>query len=83
MKNLFNLLLITLIMVSCVNDYKYEGFLHPSNPKLHNIQVIKNDIGYGDKVIYINYYSFTDSSYHRCQIPMIFKLDFTDGVIIK
>lgn len=75
-----------LLLCSCsdtpVIEYKYDGFLHPSSPKLHNIQVV-NTYYYNDTYEKIYYFSFKDSTYHKCFIPDVFKSEFQVGKIIE
>ena len=75
-------LLLTGCYESPIITYKYDGLLHPSSYKLHNIQVV-NTYDFNSTYEKIFYFSYTDSSYHKCFIPEVFKADFTTGKIIK
>ena len=83
MKKIILLLLVVIALTSCYdNTYKNEGFLHPSNPKLHNIEVVDKEV-YTNQKVDVYYYSFTDSLYHRCRVNRIYNLNFIIGQRIK
>jgi hypothetical protein len=77
-------ILVAIMFSSCSGDIKYknQGYLHPAMSKLHNIQVIKVDV-YNTVYERIYYYSYKDSAYYTCIIPVIYKEDFKEGNIIK
>ena len=77
-------LLIVILLGSCTGGTHYEGTLHPSSSKLHNIQVIKIEPSASDcNEIYVKYFSFKDSLYHTCYTQKIFVDTFKVGNIRK
>jgi len=85
MKKLILSLVIVLgiVLTNCSSNKIYDGRIHPSNPKLHNIVVLKNYSWETDNTVKLEYFSFKDSVFHTAIIPVLYKNLYQIGDTIK
>lgn len=82
-KVILTLVIVLGIVLTNCSDTIFDGRIHPSNPKLHKIVVLKNYQWEINNTHRIEYFSFKDSAFHSAIIPILYKDLFQVGDTIN